>query len=278
MDYLTHLASDYRRLADVSAGHLADQVPTCPEWTVDDLVRHVAMVYLHKVECMRQLAAPDPWPPDTSGEPALDLLSRAHAALVQELAARPAASAAWTWYGPDQTVGFWQRRMAQETVIHRIDAELGAGALSLPIPDGLALDGIDEVLVIFLAWASTRWPEDFAEPLSHGDGSVLISAGGRGWLVTWDSAGARVSAVTAPSASRLAEEAVAASGGLAPVEPDFESAVQLELSLAPQAVVTGSPEAMLRWLWRRATDEVIRVSGDVRKVAQMRALLGAATQ
>jgi hypothetical protein len=28
---------------------------------------------------------------------------------------------AGSWYTPDQTVGFWIRRMAQETVIHRID-------------------------------------------------------------------------------------------------------------------------------------------------------------
>jgi uncharacterized protein (TIGR03083 family) len=244
MDYLSSLASDYQRLAEVSAGHLADQVPTCPEWTVDDLVRHVATVYLHKVECMRLNALPDPWPPDVSAEPALDLLSRAHVALTAELTSRDPGSPAWTWYGPDQTAGFWARRMAQETVIHRIDGELAAGVASRAIPDDLAVDGIDEVLRIFLAWASQEWLEDFAAPLSKGDGSVLVQAGGQSWLVSWDSTG-----VTA--------------------EPGAGSA---------RAEITGTPDALLRWLWRRAGDDSVEAAGDVAKVAQLRALLEPATQ
>ncbi len=275
MDYSRHLDFDYRRLAEVSQGHLADRVPTCPDWTVEDLVRHVATVYLHKVECMRLGALPDPWPPDTSAEPALDLLARAHSSLVAEFAQRDASSPAWTWYGPDQTVGFWLRRMAHESVIHRVDAELAAGAASAAIPDDLALDGIDEVLRLFLAWPSTMWLEDFAEPLSKGDGSVLVWAGGANWLVAWDSTGIRVSVPTPSEASPLAGS-VAVSGGLAPVEPD--SAVPVAESPAPNATVTGSPEAVLRWLWRRGPDDLIDVTGDVAKAVQLRALLEPATQ
>jgi uncharacterized protein (TIGR03083 family) len=260
MDYLSHLATDYQRLAEVSAGHLADRVPTCPDWTVDDLVRHVAVVYLHKVECMRLNASPDPWPPDLSAEPALDLLARAYGSLAGELGTRGPDTPAATWYGPDQTVGFWRRRMAQETVIHRIDAELAAGAPTQSIPDELAIDGIDEILAIFLAWACEQWPEDFAEPLSKGDGAVLVSADSASWLVSWDSGGVQVTrahTATAPIAA----------------EPE-----QGGLSAAAQAVVSGTPESVLRWLWRRAGDEVIEVSGEASKVAQMRALMEPATQ
>ena len=49
---------------------------------------------------------------------------------------------------------FWIRRMAQETVIHRVDAELALGEPFAPIPDDLALDGIDEVLERFLAFGT----------------------------------------------------------------------------------------------------------------------------
>ena len=42
--------------------------------------------------------------------------------------------------------------MAQETVIHRIDAELGADVPIAPIPDDLAIDGIDELLKVFVAY------------------------------------------------------------------------------------------------------------------------------
>jgi hypothetical protein len=37
-----------------------------------------------------------------------------------------------TGFGPDQTVAFWIRRMAQETVIDRTDAELAARRPKLP--------------------------------------------------------------------------------------------------------------------------------------------------
>lgn len=243
MDFLTRLDADFRRLASVCAGQADAKVPTCPEWTIDDLVRHVAMVYLHKAECMRLNAFPKPWPPDHSAEPALPLLERAYADLTAEFAARAPSSPAATWFDPDQTVGFWIRRMAQETVIHRIDAELAAGADSLPIPDDLALDGVDELLKIFLAWPSRKWPDEFAEPLAAGPGAVGVTAGLTRWLVKWNPSG-----------------------------------VDAEISDEPSAAaVSGSPEAVLRWLWRRA-DGGVRIDGDQAQVEQMRQLLRAATQ
>jgi len=246
MDYLTCLRADYQRLASVSEAALESTVPTCPDWTVNDLVDHVAHVYLHKVECMRHNAPPKPWPaPGLDQGPRLDLLHRAYDELSAEFATRAADSPTFAWYEPDQTVGFWMRRMAHETVIHRIDAELAAGVPSQPVPDELALDGIDEVLELFLAWRSTKWAEDFEAVLEPKQaGAVAVTAGGRRWLVTWLPSGV----VTA-----------APGGG------------------APDAEISGSPEAVLRWLWRRS-DEPVNVVGDQSKVEQLRRLLGAATQ
>ena len=65
---------------------------------------------------------------------AIELIDDAYRQLAQEFAARDPADPSGTWYGPDQTVGFWIRRMAQETVIHRIDAELGAREQVTPSP------------------------------------------------------------------------------------------------------------------------------------------------
>src|SRR5258705_13012736 len=48
-------------------------------------------------------------------EPPLELLDRAYAALSAEFAARRPEDHTFTWYDPDQTVGFWIRDMAQET-------------------------------------------------------------------------------------------------------------------------------------------------------------------
>jgi uncharacterized protein (TIGR03083 family) len=222
------LAADYLLLRDLANGDLTAPVPSCPEWTLADLLSHVAHVYLHKVETMRHNSSPDPWPPPPTGETEAELLDRGYRELRAEFAARPVTEQVLTWYGPDQTVGFWLRRMTQETVIHRIDAELAAGVASRPVPDDLAADGIDEVLRIFLAWASKEWLEDFAEPLAKGDGSVLVSAGGQSWLVAWDSSGVST-------------------------EPGKGAA---------DAEIAGAPDAVLRWLWRRAGDQVIEISGN----------------
>jgi len=51
----------------------------------------------------------------------LELLARAYAALTSKFAARRPEEQAYTWYSPDQS-RLWIRRMAQQTVIHRVDA------------------------------------------------------------------------------------------------------------------------------------------------------------
>ncbi len=251
MDYLTYLENDYRRLAEVVPGRLGAAVPSCPEWTVDDLVHHVGAVYLHKVECMRHNAPPKPWPPaGLPDEPASALLERAYAALVAEFAVREPSSPAYTWYPPDQTVGFWIRRMAQETVIHRIDGELGAGVESLTVPDELAVDGIDELLQLFVVWPSREWPEDFAEALGAGPGSLALTVSGPSsssrWLVSWDASSGVTAALSDAGATAHAE-------------------------------ISGTADAVLRWLWRRS-DSGVTIAGDKAQVAQMRQILHAATQ
>jgi len=137
--------------------------------------------------------------------------------------------------------------MAQESVVHRVDAELAAGAEPSAIPDDLAADGVDEVLKAFLEYGSTMSPEDFAEALSSGTGqTVLVSVGDRAWSVT------------------LRPEGVA----VADAEPDF----------AADARITGDPAAVLLWLWRRTDDRAVTVDGDAALAAKIHELMRIATQ
>jgi uncharacterized protein (TIGR03083 family) len=243
---LACLADDYERLRDVAARDLTAAVPSCPGWTAANLVGHVAEVYLHKTEAMRLAAWPDPWPPELSGEEPIALLDRAYAALTAEFAARAPGDKAATWYDPDQTVGFWIRRMAQETVIHRLDAELALGETVAPIPDDLALDGIDEVLHLFLAYGSQVWAEYFASALKGKPGyTISIRVPGGGWLVTTSESGVEV------------------------VNNDAAEA---------DATVSGAPDAVLRWLWARGEDSALTIHGADEAVAELRGLLVLATQ
>jgi uncharacterized protein (TIGR03083 family) len=235
---LACLADDYTRLHEVVSGaDLTAKVPSCPEWTVNDLARHVGVVYLHKVECMRHNAAPAPWPPaELADEPTLALLERAYGELSAEFATRPADSPAFTWFEQDQTVGFWIRRMAQETVIHRVDGELGTGSPIAPIPDDLAVDGMAEFLEVFIGYGTRVWHADFAELLARADGrSVSIEAGGQAWLVR-------------------------------PL-PDRVEVSRAESGVSADASVHGGAGAVLLWLWNRARDEAVTLGGDATVIA-----------
>ena len=93
--YLDCLGSDYVLLRSATAAAaLEDPVPSCPGWTVADLVTHVGHVYLHKVTVMRDGEWPDPWPPaELAAVAPLALLERGYQELTAEFAARPPSQA-----------------------------------------------------------------------------------------------------------------------------------------------------------------------------------------
>ena len=248
--YLDCLAADYSRLRAVAPSDLTAAVPTCPGWTVAGLTRHVGEVYLHKVAAMREGAEPEQWPPEgTAEEEPVALLDRAYAELRHEFAARRPEDPAGTWYGPDQTVGFWIRRMAQETVIHRIDAELGTARPVAPVPDDLAVDGVDELLKVFAAYSVAEWGRYFTDVL---DGSPA-----RSYTVRADGAAWRVR--TGPG------EFTGADGA----------------DEAADVTVSGPPTAVLRWVWNRETPGEageVTVEGEPDAVAVLKRCIAVATQ
>jgi uncharacterized protein (TIGR03083 family) len=248
--YLECLAADFARLRSVAPMNQTAAVPTCPGWTVADLTRHVAEVYLHKAAAMREGKEPEQWPPPelATVEP-LAGLDGAYAELLGEFATRQPADPSGTWYTPDQTVGFWGRRMAQETVIHRIDAELGTGQQVAPVAEDLAIDGIDELLKVFAAFAVKNWPKYFAD--------VLSASPAWTFLFRTDSAGWRVQ--TGPGVFEVQD---------APADSVAE------------VIVSGPPQAVLRWVWNResSTASGVTIEGPAEAVALLKRCIAAATQ
>jgi uncharacterized protein (TIGR03083 family) len=230
----------------VAARDLTKRVPSCPDWNVAELVRHTAVVYLHKAECMRSNAFPDPWPPaEIANEDPIALFDRAYADLHSEFAKHDPSEQSITWYDDEQTVGFWIRRMAQETVIHRVDAELAQDESFAEIPDDLAVDGIDEILVRFLAFQFTKWAHELQDELKDADDRrVGVRTDGSSWVV------------------RASREGVSVEAG----------------SDEAAATVSGDPAGVLLWLWRRTDDGAVNKQGDPALIAQLHKLLGDATQ
>ncbi len=150
-DYLDAIEREAAALVDAAAACGPDTpVPSCPAWTVADLLEHIGRV--HRWAVANSLRSPDAQPLRSRD---VDIQvpdgHRARCAWVREGAVelvraldRPPETPAWTFV-PPATVGFWQRRQAHETAVHRWDAQRAVGEPE-PIDAGLAVDGIDEVL------------------------------------------------------------------------------------------------------------------------------------
>lgn len=200
---------------------------------------HLAQVYEHKIACTLSQAMPEPWPPEwPSDRDPLDWLADAQERLLALFGDRGAEAPSATWWPPDQTVGFWGRRMAHETVIHRVDVELARGQTT-PVDRELAVDGVDEVLTIFLAGDWSDAPRaDFRGQ------RIVVGTGGRSWAV------------------ELLAEAV----NVAPPKGGEE------------AEISGHPEAVLLWLWGRRSATGLAQLGDPEVAGQLRSRLELATQ
>jgi uncharacterized protein (TIGR03083 family) len=238
--YLEHLKADGHQLADVAEGHLDAPVPTCPGWSVADLVTHVGGIYAHRADVVanRRTTAPDgPRPQPDPGEDLIAWTRRHLDALGTALATTPPETPVWTWSPDDQTVGFWCRRMAQESLVHRIDAELAVGTLG-PIDALLAVDGIDELIHVFLV------PEVPIAGLGGSGQVVALQSGANLWHVA--------------------------------LQPDRVVVAPLEAE--PDVMVQGVPEALLCWVWGRTDDGAVSVEGDVGALTILRHALVHATQ
>lgn len=222
--------SDALRLAAATAG-LDARVPDCPDWSVADLVTHLAEVHLFWTAVVA--AGPAAGPPDPAkldrqqhGE-LLEWSAGATEALTGALRDAGPDRECWTWWGSagaPMTAGAVARHQVQEAAVHALDAQQAAGRPE-PLPAAVAADGVAEHLTVELP-TNGSWPHDPARV-------VLDAAGGGSWLVDLGRHGARV--------SQLADTAVPAA-----------------------AKVTASPADLVLAFYRRRGHGDLRVIGDTK--------------
>lgn len=152
-EYLDAASEDLAAIcAAVAAGPLEVRVPSCPDFDVDDLARHVGAFCIRWSDVLDEGRMVEFRP---LGRDAASSTPEARSAwlrgvgdrLVQQLRALPGDAELWSWYPPDQTARFIARRIANELCMHRVDAQLARGDAA-PIEPALAADGIDEVFLI----------------------------------------------------------------------------------------------------------------------------------
>jgi uncharacterized protein (TIGR03083 family) len=179
-EYLAALRREGRALGDAAerAG-LRATVPSCPGWATADLLWHIGEVHHFWGGVVQRRASDHREVPEPERPADADLLGwyrQGLERLLSVLAAADPATAVWTW-APQKDVGFVQRRMAQETAVHRVDAEMAAGAPA-PVDPALAIDGVDEFLRLF-----TMSRREGAAPLGGSVHLHATDAEGE-WLVT----------------------------------------------------------------------------------------------
>jgi uncharacterized protein (TIGR03083 family) len=161
-DYISALRSNGNAAARAARDMpMETTVPSCPEWNLRDLAHHLGSHH-------RWVAGNLDQPPDgkafkrreepPADEAIPDWLEAGAEMLATKLAATDPAKPCWTWVPFDDSVGFWARRTAHETAIHRWDVQNADGEADAVEPE-LAADGVDEYLGILGAFQGRRFPE-----------------------------------------------------------------------------------------------------------------------
>ncbi|MFJ9629531.1 maleylpyruvate isomerase family mycothiol-dependent enzyme [Streptomyces sp. NPDC101175] len=184
------------RAAVAAAPDLDAQVPTCPDWTLLDLVQHLGTVH------RRWAAIVAAGPADSRATPAPSEAPRERAELIAWSAesTRQLLDAlrefgpdrgCWTWWADSQsprTSGAVARHQVQEAMVHTYDAQITAGEPQ-PLSEEAAVDGVEEFLFTCCATTSA-WPHDLATVDYH-------ATEGRSWRLALSDAGATATPVPA---------------------------------------------------------------------------------
>ena len=210
-DYIATLKSDAAAFVDAARAVDFDaQVPSCPEWTARDLVRHMGGHH-RWVRGNLDRTPEDGMQPVGDYEPApegagvADWVAAGAAALADRLGEVGSEQRCWTWVPEQSTTGFWARRTTNETAVHRWDLQNTAG-IPTPIDAALAVDGIDEHLSIvrlgYLGGAPTGAGETVHLHATDAPGEWLVRLEADGMHVTSEHAKGAV-AVRGPASDLL---------------------------------------------------------------------------
>lgn len=260
-EYLDVIERETRRLRECLVEAEADaRVPSCPDWTADDLIWHLggegqnfwAWVIGHRPDSPDDYEDPER-PADRKG--IIAVLDRSHEHFMNQLRNADPRDGAWSWAGDSSlhTVGFTMRRQAHEALIHRIDAELTVGDRT-PIEPRLATDGALECLEWMYgnlpAWARFE-PDGSRAIIEMTDTGHRVLVGLGRIIGDHPRTGEHVDQQELQVLERSVHE---------PVEAD--------------ATIAGAGEDLDLWLWHRGPANLLQMSGDEGVLDRLMAVLG----
>lgn len=147
--YVDWLQAENRAFADAARLGLDVAVPSCPGWSVEDLVLHHASFQIWITELIVERAQEPVAPADRrapAGIGVVDWYETVGDRFVETLRRTDPATPVWAVTG-EQRVGAWARRQASETSVHRWDAQ-NAHAVGRPIEH--ARDYVEEMFSLLI--------------------------------------------------------------------------------------------------------------------------------
>lgn len=189
IDHIEVLAAEGAALMSaVAQGPLDAPVAACPGWAVLDVARHLGTTWRRGTQVVRERRQTpgefDPEPGSLAPDEAFAWLEGGLVPLLDALRSCPPETPVWGFGLKPRTAAFWRRRMAIETVIHRVDAELAIGVLA-PVDAAVAADGVGEFVDVLLPrqYYSKQIPPgqlvvtvtDTGDVFSHGDPAAGVA-------------------------------------------------------------------------------------------------------
>lgn len=157
-DHERHRAAaeaEIARFVEVTAeADPATPLPTCPGWTVADLMRHLGTIYRWMTHIVVTRPARRIPATELGIEPPADdgachgWLAAGVEPLTTALRATDGDEPVWT-LGPDQHLRLWSSRLLAETLVHRADVELALGRTPA-VDQEVAADAVEEFLTTVL--------------------------------------------------------------------------------------------------------------------------------
>lgn len=212
-EHLAAIESEGRRLGQAARRDPDRPVPQYPGWTLADLVSHTASIHGRTALICRELPVERvsaPKPPEDGD--VIDWYEETLDDMLEALRDTDPASPCWG-FGPEPSVGFWERRMVIETGVHRWDAYQAFDEEDR-LTDLVARCGLDEFADMWLPQLG-HLPtlevssSDLGEAWVFGEGDPVASVHGT-------ASDLYLRLVARPSPVMLPEDWAAAVDGLAP--------------------------------------------------------------
>lgn len=243
--YEAEFTAQTARLGEAVLGLAPDaRIPTCPEWTVRDLVGHVGAGHRWSATMIETRAdvplvpipeAPAPqrqdeWP---------GWLAEGAGRLVDAVRDAGHRTPVWTWQD-DRTAGFWLRRMTHDELIHRYDAEHALGRPCDGVAPDLAADGISDFLDTAATMSRSTVPHYGFRGLRGSGETLRFETPSGSWLVRRTPDGAVWTRDAGPA------DAVVSG-------PDWDVLLVLNRRLEPGSVTVTGDRALFTHWWDNST-------------------------